>query len=228
MSRSCPDRDEITGFMLGALEPGEARRTERHISRCEECRAEVRWLQPAVDVLAESVEQIEPPPELRQRLLGAINEEAEPSRSARRPARSWLGGFVLRPAAGLATIALLAAGLTGWLLHDGGGSPTDTIPFPPGGGMQASLEVNDQSATLIAHDMPPLEGDAVYQVWTAKPGGQAAPSSYFVPGQDGTGAAPVPEVLDGASEVMVTRELEPVRNPKAIPRKVPLLDLKLD
>ena len=43
--------------MLGALEPGEAAELERHAEDCERCRAEMRWLTPAVEALPESVER---------------------------------------------------------------------------------------------------------------------------------------------------------------------------
>ena len=61
--------DDIPAYMLGALEPAEALELERHLADCERCRADIRWLAPAVQVLPEAVERVEPPRELRSRLV---------------------------------------------------------------------------------------------------------------------------------------------------------------
>ena len=54
--------DELAAYLLDALEPGEAAELERHLAGCEECRAELEWLRPAVQLLPESVERVEPSP----------------------------------------------------------------------------------------------------------------------------------------------------------------------
>src|SRR5687767_9349790 len=99
-----PDRDDLTAYALGALDPGEEREVARHVGDCEECTAELRHLAPAVGVLAESVEQRQAPPELRERLLATVRAEAataageEPrSEGRRRAPRFSFGAFVLRP-----------------------------------------------------------------------------------------------------------------------------------
>ena len=37
------------------------REVEAHLAECEHCRAELRWLEPSVEVLADSVTQLAPP-----------------------------------------------------------------------------------------------------------------------------------------------------------------------
>ena len=50
------------------------------------CRAELRWLRPAVDLLPSSVERVEPPPELRAKVLDQARSEPGPAAaSAERP-----------------------------------------------------------------------------------------------------------------------------------------------
>ena len=49
--------DDVAAYLLGALEPGEAAELERHLAGCERCRAELRWLRPAVELLPETVER---------------------------------------------------------------------------------------------------------------------------------------------------------------------------
>ena len=232
MARACPSREDLTGVLLGALDRGQERRVSRHLARCADCQAEVRWLQPAVDVLSESVEQVEPPPELRARLLAEIREEASDPKRGRRLPRLQIGGLGLRPIAGLAVLALLGAGLAGYLLNSGGQGQTQTdaaLVSPPlkAEGGSANLETDDDSATLIAQGMPSLKGSAVYQVWVRR-GAKVAPSSYFVPDSEGTAAASVPEALDGADAVMVTEEPRPARAPNAKPTSPVILDVELN
>ena len=45
------------------------------IETCPRCSRELEALAPAVAVLGESVEQLEPPPELRERVLAIVREE---------------------------------------------------------------------------------------------------------------------------------------------------------
>ena len=57
-----PDRDDLVAFALGALEQGDERAVEAHVPSCARCTRELEALVPAVAVLGESVEQLEPPP----------------------------------------------------------------------------------------------------------------------------------------------------------------------
>ncbi|MGA9370619.1 MAG: zf-HC2 domain-containing protein, partial [Solirubrobacterales bacterium] len=59
-----PDRDALVAYSLGALDPREAAAVEAHAPGCARCTRELEALAPAVAVLGESVEQLEPPPEL--------------------------------------------------------------------------------------------------------------------------------------------------------------------
>src|SRR5207247_5217959 len=77
-----PRREDLAAYALGATPPAEADELEQHLRECEACQAELRWLQPAVDLLPRSVEQISPPRRLRASLLATVREEA------RRAARS--------------------------------------------------------------------------------------------------------------------------------------------
>ncbi len=76
-------RADIAAYLLGGLEPDETAALETHLEGCERCREELRWLQPAVDLLPESVEQLEPPPQLRERLMAEVGAagDAAPRRT---------------------------------------------------------------------------------------------------------------------------------------------------
>jgi anti-sigma factor RsiW len=227
-----PSHDDLTGYALGALDPEEERTVSRHVPDCERCSTELRErIYPAVGVLAESVPQLEPPPELRERLLEIVRAEAEvkaePAKAGR-GRRSRLGRLVLRPAAGLAVLAVVAAGVAGYLVaNDGdeGGGGVSTVPVTQAGaGIGGSLVVAEDTATLSVHGMPQLPEGAVYQLWVAR-GSSVSPSSTFVPDATGRGTAVVPESLPAGSQVLVTRESGPGHQ---APTSKPLLGARVD
>ena len=76
MTGEHPDRDDLVAFALDALEPGREREIEAHTPGCARCTRELEALVPAVAVLSESVEQLEPPPELRERVLAGHQASA--------------------------------------------------------------------------------------------------------------------------------------------------------
>jgi anti-sigma factor RsiW len=226
-----PSNDDLTGYALGALDPEEERTVSRHVPDCERCSTELRErIYPAVGVLAESVPQLEPPPELRERLLEIVRAEAEvkaePAKAGR-GRRSRLGRLVLRPAAGLAVLAVVAAGVVGYLVSDGGegGGGASTVPVTESrAGIGGSLVVAEDTATLSVHGMPQLPAGAVYQLWVAR-GSSVRPSSTFVPDATGRGTAVVPESLPAGSQVLVTRESGPGHQ---APTSKPLLGARVD
>jgi len=67
--------DEVTeltaGFVLGALAPDEERLVREHLAACPEPHAEFTELGGVVPYLAETVEQLEPPASLRDRIMAA-------------------------------------------------------------------------------------------------------------------------------------------------------------
>jgi anti-sigma factor ChrR (cupin superfamily) len=82
MSRlSCDEvRDLASGFVLGALEPVQMHDVRDHLGTCPEPHPEMDELGGVIAGLAESVEPIEPPAELRGRILGAIDAEVRAGR----------------------------------------------------------------------------------------------------------------------------------------------------
>lgn len=69
---SCDDvRDQAAGFVLGALTPAEEREVRDHLASCPEAHAEFAELGGVVPALSASVEQVEPPAALRERIMSA-------------------------------------------------------------------------------------------------------------------------------------------------------------
>jgi anti-sigma-K factor RskA len=206
--------DELAAYMLGALELEEASAFEAHLAGCGRCQARERWLRTSLDVLPSSVEQLEPPPALRDRLMETVRAEApvggdEPRRA--RVARPSRGLLSLRPATALAgVVVLLAAGIIGYAIGGGGSSTnTETIAVrgtPTAPQAKGTLVRDGDRAVLRVSNLPQRRG-RIYEVWIVKKGQKKpTPSTLFQVGKDGTGAAGVPSGLDNATQVMVSSE----------------------
>jgi hypothetical protein len=217
-----PDRDDLVAYSLGAVDPREAAAVEAHAPSCARCTRELEALAPAVAVLGESVEQLEPPPELRERVLSIVREEAGQAETesgpvrdespARRERRGWRG-LVLRPAMGLAALAIIVAGIGGYLVagdDGGGGGGAETVPVVAQQGIGGTLAVGDTSSMLDLHGLHQLSGGEVYQVWVAH-GSSVKPSSNFIPDSSGRAMTAVDGQLGAGTKVMVTKEPHPGR-----------------
>lgn len=78
----CDEVDELAGALaLGAALPEEVAAVQEHTASCERCRALLRELTATAGLLAESVEQVEPPAHLRERILAAARADAAPASS---------------------------------------------------------------------------------------------------------------------------------------------------
>lgn len=204
--------EDLAAYLLDALESDEVRDFRMHLEGCARCQNEERWLRAAVEQLPSSVDQFEPSLALRQGLMDRVQTEAAVDRASTRREqprrRRWALG--LRPAAALATVAVLAAGLTGYLIGDDGGTTTQTIQAeatPQEPVARASVERTGDSAVLRVDRLPVQRSGRVYQAWLQR-GTQIEPSSLFIVGKDGSGSAAVSGDLDGVEAIMVSDEPE--------------------
>lgn len=204
-------RDELAAYLLGALEPGEAAELERHLAGCDECRTELEWLRPAVQLLPESVQRVEPPRELRGRLMEQVRSEAvqEAEGVARSPRRErgLLRGWVLRPATGLAVLVLVVAAVGAFAITGGGssGGKTTTTFTGHSPGVTAEMVSSGDSGTLHLANLHQLPSDKVLQAWVEREGQVESAKTLFVPNQDGTASATIDD-MRGVTTVMVTAE----------------------
>lgn len=60
---------DAAAYLLGALDAAGRERFEAHAAGCPECQRELAELRPVAESLALSVDQVAPPPQVRQRLL---------------------------------------------------------------------------------------------------------------------------------------------------------------
>ena len=219
--------DDLSAYILGALNPEEASAFESHLETCEHCREELIWLQPAVDLLPESVKQLDPPPELRERLLAEVGADAPAAAvtgerrrgSDRRRGGGRVSSFFLRPAVALGAVALIAAAIGGYSLAGGGDDrPTTTTPPAQGlGDLSATIERSGDQGTLKMTGLRQAPSSHVYQAWIQR-GEKIESSALFDAGRDRSAAVAIPQSLEGADAVMVT--IEPrggSRQPSATP-----------
>lgn len=69
--------DEVIGaYALGALEADEHREVERHLAVCERCQSELEATEEALALLPLALDAVVPSPELKGKLLAAVNAEA--------------------------------------------------------------------------------------------------------------------------------------------------------
>ena len=224
-------RDDLAAYALGALEEPEAARLEAHLEGCDECRRHLRWLEPAVDVLPRTVEQVEPPAQLRAALMDAVRAEAPDTGRARPHAAGWwrrLGTSMWRPATAVAATAMLIVGVVaGYLVAEPGGGGTTTFEaqaMPNAPDASGTLARDGSSGILRVEHMPTLAASQVYEVWIQRDG-ELEPSSLFVPRSDRSADAAIPERLDGADAVLVTKE---PRGGSKQPTTPPLLSVQLN
>ncbi len=206
--------ESVGAYALGALPELEAQVFERHLMGCELCQEELIRLTEAVEALPRSVTPHEPPASLKASLMGQVRAEAAPRP---RPARErWRFSLPrLRPAMAWAAAALLIAGvLAGYGVsqlgsEDGGGrtlqAQVDMDRLPEGSATLSVPEEDSDGSVLRVEGLPDPGDERVYQVWVER-GGEVEPASIFDVDESGTGAAAVPESLDGVTAVMVTRE----------------------
>jgi anti-sigma-K factor RskA len=197
-------RDELAAYLLGALEPGEAAALEQHLAGCEECRAELDWLRPAAQVLPESVARVEPPPGLRAQIMGEVEADAgaKPARAPRHR-RYTLG---LRPAIGLAVLALAVAAIVGYSIRDSGsGDGATTVAAGHAPGVTARMVRQGDSGTLRLANVHQLPPSKVLQAWVQRGKRIESARTLFVPNRDGTATAAI-DRMDGVDAVMVTAE----------------------
>ena len=194
----------MPAYLLGALDRDEAAEMERHLEGCERCQEEMRWLEPAVQLLPESVERTEPSPQLRQSLMAEVRADAREAEARPAPARRrrWL----LKPAVGLAVVALLVAGVVGYEVgndgSDEGGASTLERQV---GSLTVKMVQEGDGGTLHLSGMSQIPPDKVLEAWVERDGEVEAVPALFVPDRNGQAETRIAD-MTGVETVMVTEE----------------------
>jgi anti-sigma-K factor RskA len=238
MTDSRHDRwsEDLAAYLLGALEPERASALERHAEGCDFCRAELRWLSPAAGVLPETVERLEPPPELRQRLFaevradtasGGAREAGGLRRLGIRLHRRRRGSVGWRPLAALAAMALVAAAIAGYEIGNSSGGPAGSAAttFHSGQAPGVVAEVRRQGTNgklRLAH-VHPLPDGRVLEAWVRRKGAVEPVKGLFAPDRSGEASTTLGD-MTGVDLVMVT--VEPAGGTQA-PTTAPITSVRI-
>lgn len=89
-------REQLAEHLLGTLEGPADLEVRRHLRGCASCRREMAALAEGVSTFARAAHDLQPPEELRDRVMSVLEEEwaspaAEPAPSQSRFGRAWLG-----------------------------------------------------------------------------------------------------------------------------------------
>jgi anti-sigma factor RsiW len=212
-------REDLAAYMLGALAPEEAEALERHAEGCERCRGEMVWLTPAVGALPETVQRLEPAPELRQRLMAEVRAEADPAPTVHteagllRRVSAWFrrlgsGPMGLRPVAGFAAAVLVVAAVAGIAIGGGiGGGEAETSTVVAGNppGVTAKMVSHGGEGTLQLANVHQVPNDRVLEAWVRRDGEVEPVRALFVPDSAGRASTTIAD-MNGVDLVMVTAE----------------------
>jgi anti-sigma-K factor RskA len=191
--------DELAAYALGALESGEATAFERHLEGCERCRAELRWLEPAVQSLPEAVERRQPPPGLRASLMAEVRADTRP---AEKPRYRWNW----RPAMAFAAIVLIAAAVAGYEVGKGGGGDEGaSTVVAHEHGITVKMVREGSGGELQLANVRQLPPKKVLEAWVRREGKVEPVPALFVPDREGRAETTIAD-MSGVDTVMVTAE----------------------
>jgi anti-sigma-K factor RskA len=175
--------DLLPAYALGSLEVDEALQVEDHLVSCWICRRESGAFQTVAEQLSIAVSPVNPPPELKERLMRSIQGSQAPQQVPDPVSRqSWLERLL--PVWGLASLALIILlgifSLALWqridhleLAISPGGmravplNATDEIPNATG---FVIVGVDGRNGALVVDGLPPLDDAHQYQLWLDRDG----------------------------------------------------------
>jgi anti-sigma-K factor RskA len=214
--------DLMPGYALDCLSEEEKQQVLEHLAQCESCQVELDTYRQVVDELHEGVPLVEPPPELRQKILMQVQPKLTPDpirgsdaclETLRRKMQSgapWAyASFVLvilLAASNIWTFQRLnrleatnpadfrVVSLTG----------TDKAPLATG---LLVLSHDGNTGTLVVDSLPFLDETQQYQLWLIKDGKRTSGGVFSV-SQDGYGALAInsPQPLKDFPDFGITIE----------------------
>lgn len=199
--------DNVALYSMGVLPAEGAAAVATHMQTCTECRAEYRFLQPAVTAVAYSEEASAKEgagttvsPLLKARIMKQV-----------RPERRWPVFF--SPGYAMVVVLVLVILVTGLFarveiaqrnayLADINATDAQRTPFGTG-----ELVTHDERIYIAFETMPQLPDGTTYEAWI-KPKGATAmqPSVLFAPSANGQTVIRLPGIASATSAVAVTVE----------------------
>jgi anti-sigma-K factor RskA len=177
----------IAGQALYALSPEDEERVALHVAECDRCRRQLREAEAVAASLAYAVPAAAPPPDLRDRVLAAVEPvveagrppEARPQPAPRSRTRSWWPRFA---AVAVPALAAAVVGLVIWnvSLHGDLSGLRSELSHGRTGHLRGVGNVvvkSDGNATLYASIRPAPPGKT-YEAWVIR-GKVALPAGLF-------------------------------------------------
>jgi len=214
-------------YALDALEGDDLARFEAHLANNVELQEEVAGFRATAARLAD-VSAASPPPGLRGRVLADVattRQESPIVHLDERRRRTTMGRAVLAAAA---VVAVLAAGLGGYLIADTGDAgdggvlvaselsrvlareDAEVVPLVGVGSDAATGQVvvskSSGKIVIVSDSMPPVAEGRTYEVWKVDAAGAAHQAGLFEPGADGRVEVALDVGLDDAVAFAVTDE----------------------
>ncbi len=185
-------REMLGAYVLGVLDEEQRTALQAHLDGCEECRAEVRELEPVAAALAEvdprlfETEEPRPPADLLERTLSRVEQARQTEDELQRRRRNRL---LRRSAFAAVAAALLIAIGSFALVPKITGPPLEPVAFsetPPGVEAEANL-IDHTWGTETILVVSGLEDGKTYELALRNEDGASVPSGAFI----GTGDQPV-------------------------------------
>jgi anti-sigma-K factor RskA len=182
--------DLIAAHALDSLEPDEAARVETHLADCTACRAKLREMEAVAGALAYAAPRAAPPPELRTRLLAAIEptvaaQPEPPAEQRARPAAARRGWWPRLSAVAVPALAAAVVALVVWnvslrdQLQSTRHEVATGVPLAlPGIG---NAVADKSGAVTMYASAPGVPAGKTYEAWVIH-GGVARPAGLFGPG----------------------------------------------
>ncbi|MGH2907433.1 MAG: anti-sigma factor domain-containing protein [Solirubrobacterales bacterium] len=213
-------QDTAAAYVLGALPEIEIQAFRREMMRDCELGRYVEGLEAVGDMMLAASAPVEVPDALGAAIIAEARRDQEvaeiiasPRATAAADKKSGFRKWVLRPALGLVTAALLVVG--GYAIGNNGGNetPAPTVAsaeFAPAADKNVSgkvVPIGDGSDGAVVHvsNLNHQIGTDVYELWVAR-GDKVTRSSLFTVDENGDGSSIVPEDITDADAVMITRE----------------------
>jgi hypothetical protein len=104
-------REQLADHLLGTLDEVTDAAVRSHLRSCGSCRREMATVAEGIATFSRAAHEVQPPAELRDRVLDAVADEwtdTAPAKTARRPVRRWMASAV----AAAAVVASLGWGMS--------------------------------------------------------------------------------------------------------------------
>ncbi len=229
---------DLPAFVVGALDDDEAEAVSAHLDACALCQEEQTRLEQTIGLIGTSAPSIEPPLELRSRVLGLLDAPGAQPLPTTAPAPASPPSRISRLIPfGLAAAAVLVIGFVAWALvlrHDLNQTrvnlnqalqrqSVDTeilakvshvIPMVADSSPTAygTMYVASQSnqALLVMDELPPTPAGKTYQVWLVN-GTTRTTAGVFTVGQSGSATVMItaPNSLMSYQSLGITSEPGP-------------------